>query len=162
MATTVVQSARTPGAQVTIRVRLSQYENVPVDGARVRARIRYPDGSIPTLWLSPQGEGVYEGSFRASLPGIYTIRLTAEGRSLRGAHFTREAVRTAVAWSGGDQPPPRADDESWCKKLECLIESGTLNVEVLKRLGVDVKRIRAVLPTREPEGRRPPRRRTNK
>ena len=162
MATTVVQSGRTPGAQVTIRVRLSQYENVPVDGARVRARIRYPDGSIPTLWLSPQGEGVYEGSFKASLPGIYTIRITAEGRSLRGAPFTREAVRTAVAWSGGDRPPPRADDESWCEKLECLIESGTLNVEVLKRLGVDLKRIRACCPPEEPEGRRPPRRRTNK
>jgi hypothetical protein len=159
MLATLAQSRRTPGAQVTVRARLSQYENVPIDGARVRARIRYPDGSATTLALFPQGDGVYEGTFTAGLPGVYPVRITAEGRSLRGAPFTREALRTAAVWSGGDRPPPSREDEDWCKKLECLIEAGVLSAEALKRLGIDVGRIKKCCPPDEPEGSRPRQRR---
>jgi hypothetical protein len=159
MAATLAQSRRTPGAQVTVRARLSQYQSIPIDGARVRARIRYPDGSAATLALAPQGDGVYEAIFTAGLSGVYPVRITAEGRSLRGAPFTREALRTAAVWSGGDRPPPTREDEDWCKKLECLIKAGVLNAEALKRLGIDIRRIEKCCPPAEPEGNRPRRRR---
>ena len=152
MTASLVQSRRTPGAQVIARVRLSQYQNIPIEGARVQAQIRYPDGSVMKLDLAPQGEGAYEGPFTASLSGIYPVRITAEGRSLRGEAFTREALRTAMVWAEGDQPPPGRDDEHWCQTLHCLIESGALNAEVLKRLGIDVGRIKKCCPPEEPEG----------
>ena len=159
MVATLVQSSRIPGAQVIVRARLSQYQEVPIDGAGVRARVRFPDGSASNLWLPSQGEGVYQGTFTASFWGVYRVRITAEGRSLRGAPFTREALRTAAVWAGGDRPPPSTTDEDWCKKLECLIEAGVLNAEVLKRLGIDVGRLSKCCPPEEPEGGRRTRRR---
>jgi hypothetical protein len=80
------------------------------------------------------------------------VRITAEGRSLRGAPFTREALRTAAVWAGGDRPPPNATDEDWCNKLGCLIDSGVLNPEVLKQFGIDVGRLGKCCPPDEPEG----------
>jgi murein tripeptide amidase MpaA len=152
MTATLAQTSRVPGAQVTVRARLSQYQEIPIEGARVRARVRFPDGSASTLWLAAQGEGVYQGTFTASLSGVYRVRITAEGRSLRGAPFTREALRTAAVWAGGDRPPPNATDEDWCKKLGCLIDSGVLNPEVLKQFGIDVGRLGKCCPPDEPEG----------
>jgi murein tripeptide amidase MpaA len=155
MTATLAHSRRTPGALVTVRVRLSQYQSIPIDGARVRARVRYPDASATTFALAPRGDGIYETSFTAGLPGVYPVRVNAQGRTLRGAPFTREALRTAAVWAGGDRPPPGRDDEDWCKKLECLIEAGVLNAEVLKRLGIDVSRLGKCCPPEAPEGNRP-------
>src|SRR5262245_4995602 len=44
-------------------------------------------------------------------------RITAEGHTLRGFRFTREAVRTAIAWQGGDARPPTRHDDGWCGVL---------------------------------------------
>ena len=38
---------------------------------------------------------------------------------------------------------------------QCLIDAGALNVEVLKRLGIDVNRIDKCCPPEAPEGGRP-------
>jgi hypothetical protein len=136
MTATVSQNRLTPGATVTARVRLSQYEVIPVNDARVVARVRFPDGATPVIALAPRGDGVFETDFTAPMAGVYTIRITAEGRTLRGFRFTREAVRTAMAWQGGDAPPPTKHDDGWCGALQCLLGSNAVDLETLKRLGI--------------------------
>ena len=75
------------------------------------------------------------------MSGVYTIRITAEGRTLRGFRFTREAVRTAIAWQGGDAPPPTKHDDGLVRVLRCLLESKAIDLETLKRLGIHPDRL---------------------
>ena len=112
-----------------------------VDGARVLAYVRYPDGGTSIVGLAPRGEGVYDGEFTASATGVYTIRIHAEGRTLRGFPFTREAVRTAAVWQGGDAPPPTGHDDGWCAVVRCLLETKAIDLEVLKRYGIHPDRL---------------------
>ena len=141
MAGSVTQDRLTPGAKVAVRARLSQYGAIPVDGARVLAYVRYPDGGTSIVGLAPRGEGVYDGEFTASATGVYTIRIHAEGRTLRGFPFTREAVRTAAVWQGGDAPPPTGHDDGWCAVVRCLLETKAIDLEVLKRYGIHPDRL---------------------
>src|SRR5262245_36304282 len=141
MAATVGQDRLTPGARVTVQVRLSQYGSIPVDSAKVSARVRLPNGAASLLALALRGDGVYETEFAASTAGVYTIRISAEGRTLRGFAFTREAVRTAVTWQGGDAPPPTKHDDGWCSVVRCLLECKVIDPEVLKRWGIDPNRL---------------------
>ncbi len=138
MTATVSQDRLTPGATVTVRVRLTQYQSIPVNQAKVVARVQFPDGATPVLELKALGDGAFETEFKATLAGIYAIRITAEGRTLRGFRFTREAVRTALAWRGGDAPPPTKHDDGWCDVLRCLLDSKAIDPEVLKRFGIDL------------------------
>lgn len=141
MAATVAQDRLTPGAKVTARARLSQYESIPVDGARVLVRITFPDGATSILSLAPRGDGVYEVQFSAPAAGVYVLRVHAEGRTMRGFPFTREAVRTAAVWQGGDAPPPTRHDDGWCSVLRCLLESKAIDLEALKRYGIQPDRL---------------------
>jgi hypothetical protein len=156
MATTLSQDRLTPGAKVTVRVRLSQYDVIPLDSARVVAHVAYPDGAASVLGLTPRGDGVYDTEFAAPFPGVYTVRVSAMGKTLRGLPFTREAVRTAYVWQGGGDPPPTRHDDGWCSVIRCLLESKALDPEVLKRLGI---RVDGLLKCCEQEERIPPRRR---
>jgi murein tripeptide amidase MpaA len=141
MAATVAQDRLTPGAKVTARARLSQYESIAVDGAHVLTRIAFPDGATSILPLAPRGDGLYEVEFTASAAGVYTLRIHAEGRTLRGFPFTREAVRTATVWEGGNAPPPTRHDDGWCNVLRCLLETKAIELETLKRYGIHVDRL---------------------
>jgi murein tripeptide amidase MpaA len=155
MVATVAQNRLTPGATVTVRARVSQYQSVPVNDARVRARVRFPDGATPVLALAGRGDGVFETEFTAPVAGVYTILITAEGRTLRGFRFTREAVRTAIAWHGGDAPPPTKHDNGWCGLLRCLLDSKAIDPEMLKRLGVHLDRMAECCEDEERIARRP-------
>lgn len=141
MAATVAQDRLTPGAKVTARARLSQYESIPVDHARVLARITFPDGATSILTFTPRGDGVYEAEFTAPAAGVYTVCIRAEGRTLRSFPFTREAVRTAAVWQGGDASPPTRHDDGWCGVLHCLLESKAIDIEALKRYGIHPDRL---------------------
>lgn len=154
MAVSVGQSSMTPGATVTVRVRLTQYQSIPIVKAKVRAVVRYPDSSEVTFYLNAIAEGLYEVEFKANLSGTYIIRITAEGRSLRGAPFTREAVRTAVVWKGGDKEPPSSQGDCWCGLIRCLLDSKAIDAEALKRLGIDVKGLLHCCNEEEPARRR--------
>jgi hypothetical protein len=156
MTATLAQDRHTPGATVTIIARLAQYQSVPVEHARVVARLRSPDGGSATIALSSAGEGTYQATFTAPIPGIYTARIVAEGRSLRGAPFTREAVRTAAVWRNGDAPPPNSHDDGWCGLLRCLLESKAINPDILRRYGIEIDRMLKCCSTEE---HTPPRKR---
>lgn len=141
MSATVSQDRLTPGATVTVRTRLSQYGSIPVDDARVVANLTFPDGATSVLVLSSLDDGVFAADFTADIAGVYPIRITAEGRSLRGFRFTREAVRTAMTWCGGDAPPPTKHDDGWCGVVRCLLDSDAIEPEALKRLGIHPERL---------------------
>lgn len=150
---TVAQSSQIPGATVTVRARITQYQFVPIENAKVRAHVRFPDGAMKTLVLGHAGDGTYESAFQATLAGTYTIRIHAEGRSLRGEPFTREAVRTAAVWRGGDGKPPSSKDDPWCSIIHCLLETKAIDPETLKRLGINLEALLRCCPPEEPEGR---------
>lgn len=153
MRATVAQTALTPGADVTVRARITQYQAVPIEDARVRAHVRFPDGATATLALPHIGDGTYETAFRANLAGVSTIRIVGEGRTLRGERFTREAVRTASVWRGGNDRPPVKGDDPWCRIVRCLLETKAIDPEVLKRLGIDLGALLRCCPPEEREGR---------
>ncbi len=153
MTVTVGQSKLTPGATVTVRARITQYQSIPIEDAKVRARVRYPDGATATLFLDHVGDGAYETAFVANLSATYTIRITAEGRTLRGERFTREAIRTAAVWRGGDDKPPTSKDDPWCKLIHCLLETKAIDPATLKRLGINLEALLRCCPPEEREGR---------
>ena len=67
------------------------------------------------------------------------MRITAEGHSLRGFPFTREAWRTALIWRGGDDPPPTGTSKfDW---IHDLFNENVLDAAVLKRLGVNIEKL---------------------
>lgn len=150
METMVVQNSHTPGAKVTVRVRLTQFQSVPIQGARARAVIEFPDKPVIQLRLKETSEGVYENHFIAELYGTYSIRISAEGHSLRGFPFTREACRTASTWRGGDDAPPGGTHRGDRFVLD-LLKANVIDPEVLKRAGVNVEKLLALFPPEETE-----------
>ena len=88
--------------------------------------LRDPLGLSQSLQLAEVQPGVFERSFTAGIAGTYEARFAASGKTLRGRRFTREAVRTAAVWIGGDRPPPTSDgggkrDDKLCDLLRCLL-----------------------------------------
>ena len=63
----------------------------------------------------------------APLAGIYPVRFRAAGKTLRGYAFTREQLRTGMAWRGGDDPPPHGSpcDDTWCWRFLRLLCGGS-------------------------------------
>jgi hypothetical protein len=145
----VAQSSFEPGATLTVRATLSE-SGLPVTGATVRAELERPDGALSTLSLSAAEPGAYERSLVASVAGVYRFDIRAEGHSARGRPFTREQIRTAAVWRGGDWPfPSTATDpnrrpDRLCRVLSCLLRQKGL-VEGLERAGVDVRELRRCL-----------------
>jgi len=41
---------------------------------------------------------------------------------------------------GGDSKPPTRHD-GWCSILRCLVETKAIDPEILKRLGIDIRRL---------------------
>ena len=103
-----------PGAEVRIYATLLEYD-VPVTGSRLSlwAEVRGPDGSLRNLAGEPDGDS-HSLRFATSLPGVYSIRVRAQGETLHGGRFTREQTLTAVAISGGARPPVERRCPSLC------------------------------------------------
>jgi hypothetical protein len=122
-----------------LRASLRQYD-VPFTGdAEVWAEVTMPDASTASLVLDKVADGVYSASFNASMPGVYPIRVRAEGYS-GSDKFTREKYLTAATYYGdyGTTPP---GDDMLCDLLRCLTSGKVLNkvgVERLRELGIDI------------------------
>ncbi len=68
-----------PGEVVAIRAQVNNESFLAVNGAAVRANVLGPDGApidIPFEWIVDK-DGEYRGSFTASEPGLYRVRVTA-------------------------------------------------------------------------------------
>jgi hypothetical protein len=157
MAAAVHQSSRQPGAALTLRAVITEY-GAPFKGhAVVQAELLRPD-MTPSLVVLHEvaGEpGAFQATRIAAQSGIYRFRFIASGRNSREQPFTREALRTAAVWRGGDFPGGGPKDSGadnrrpdWCALLECLFAHGVLSDDLAKRLkhyGVDIDRLRGCL-----------------
>jgi len=100
------QTSFEPGATLTLRVNLTEYDQ-PVDHrASVSAELRRPDATTTTLSLMEVEPGVFETSIVAMMAGVYRFRALASGVTMRGLSFTREQTLTGAVFPGGDQPSP--------------------------------------------------------
>jgi murein tripeptide amidase MpaA len=105
MAASLTQPSYEPGTRLDLRAVLTEI-GLPVEGrGHVRAEVKRPDGSQVTVALAETEPGVFEGSTPAPLAGIYPVRFRAAGSTLRGFRFTREQIRSGLAWRG--EAPPR-------------------------------------------------------
>lgn len=105
------QESFEPGAKILVRAALTEYD-VPVSWrAEASALLTAPDGSTQTLQLAETGPGLFEEAFAADIPGVWTVLITARGKTFRGSPFTRETVRTAPVWKGGDSYEPKEGEE---------------------------------------------------
>ena len=110
----------------------------------MRAEVERPDGTATVLTLTEVEPGVFERDTLAAMSGVYSVRVLAEGQSLRGRPFTREQLLSASVWIGGDQPPPRGGgdggsyrDGKLCKLLLCLFTNESIQ-RFLKKHEIDV------------------------
>ena len=142
----VHSASNEPGADVTVRARLTEY-GLPASAAGVDVELTRPDDTVTTIVLPHTEPGVFEGTFTAQLPGIHRLLVRASGHTLRGAPFTREALRTTAVWPGGNAAPPsratdpRARDEELCRLLECLVDERTLG-RFLAQHGIEQEALR--------------------
>ncbi len=132
------QRSYEPGAEVTVSAGLTQ-SGLPSDGA-VWAELTRPTGTTSTVSLEPTEPGEFSGRFVTGPPGVYRIRVRARGRTRAGRPFTRERTLTAAVWRGGDRPVDPGRDDGLRSVLTCLLTSGALDPEVLRKLGIDVER----------------------
>lgn len=106
MRPTLTQSSYEPGAQLMLNVVMTEY-GMPMDNrAEINAEVTAPNAAVSTLPLLENAPGVFDGNMLATQSGVYTFRIMAEGRTLRGREFTREQTLTGVTWKGGDNPAP--------------------------------------------------------
>jgi len=113
MRATLTQNSFEPGATLTLRTILTEYD-IPVDHrAVVHADVTRPDHTQFRLPLNEVQAGIFDASFAANLPGIYDCRIFASGATLRGKPFTRELTLDSAVYRGGDDPatPTRPDDQ---------------------------------------------------
>jgi hypothetical protein len=128
----VIQSSNEPGARMAVRAVLTEY-GLPVHRrATVVVELERPDHTQATFTLSEVDPGVFEIQTVATLSGVYSMRVRANGATMRSKPFTREQLLTGAIWKGGDNPPPsgetdpRTRDEQLCHLLECLFGSDVL------------------------------------
>jgi len=139
----IITTGHEPGAAATLRAVLTEI-GLPVDHrASVRVELLRPDDTQALLYLSEVEPGVFEAAATLTQAGVYRARFLAEGKTLRGTAFTREAIRTAgIAPQADHQPPPgEAGGHDWCKFIRCLAEDGG----ILERLGINPEHLRQCL-----------------
>ncbi|QQO56590.1 MAG: S8 family serine peptidase [Thiohalocapsa sp. PB-PSB1] len=142
METQVTQASRKPGAEATIRTKLLEYGYPLESNARVVCRIMAPDRTETALELDYLAQGVYEGSFKASMTGSWRVTVLAKGSTSLGSPFSREAIRTVNVWPGGDKPAPEKPAENTLEELlECICKGEMIDPEVARKYGIDLKKL---------------------
>lgn len=112
MTARIDQNSMEPGAIMTLRSTLTEYQ-LPVENrASVQVEVKRPDNTQTVLNLNEVEAGVFESAFQANIAGTYVCRFMAQGATLRGTPFTREQTLTAAVFNGGDTPgtPGRPQD----------------------------------------------------
>ncbi|MGW0828671.1 M64 family metallopeptidase [Streptomyces sp. NPDC002845] len=140
-----LQASLLPGEQVRLVARIREYD-VPVeDRGTVWAEIRQPGGGQQSVTLAPTPGGDHVGAFTTTSPGLYPIRVRAQGETLHGSRFTREQVLTAVAIDGGGHPPGLGEGDALVDLLCCLVSHQAIRPETFERWGIDPELARRCL-----------------
>jgi murein tripeptide amidase MpaA len=152
MRASLSQSSYVPGTDMHLRAVLTDI-GLPLEGrAEVRAGVKYPDASQTTVVLSETSPGVFEADVVAPISGVYPVHFYATGKSLRGSPFTREQLRTGMAWQGGDDSPPSGPPKTgngWCDLLHCLLDDKGIQ-RWLKENHIDAKALEECLCQKPP------------
>jgi hypothetical protein len=129
-----VQTSYEPGALVNMYATLREYD-VPVEGrASVWVEVLGPDLSASVIPLAVDGPGRFAGSLRTTIPGVYRLRIRAQGVTTYQKPFTREQTATAVAIPGGDRPGSVRPPDLLGDLLCCLARGGALTPASIQRL----------------------------
>ena len=141
MRSSLTQDSYEPGATVHVGARLREYDQPLPGPANVRADVTRPDGSLAIVPMPGIGDASYEGVMVATQAGVYRFRIRADGTTSRGRPFTRERLRTAPVWAGGDEPPrppgnPVDPGDKLCEIIACLLEQRGFG-RLLERLEID-------------------------
>jgi hypothetical protein len=86
----------------------------------------------------------HSGHFATSIPGVYTIRVRAQGETAYGSRFAREQTVTAVAVPGGGRTPVEPPRDRIAELLCCLFPGGRMTDKLRKELeerGIDAGRL---------------------
>lgn len=142
MNVTLQQNSYDPGAIITVRTVLKEYD-LPVQGrATVVATVQRPDNSSSSLPMSEIESGVHELSIDATETGIYRILVRAEGVTLRENAFTREKLVTGFTWRGGKQTTPRTrmGSDNICNMIRCLLQDSSI-IRRLEKEEIDIENL---------------------
>lgn len=136
------QASHEPGAHLTLTAQVSE-SDLPIPVAtRVRSQVTTPLGVTSTVVLDPTtNPGWYAATVEAQMPGVYQIRVLAEGRTLRGQPFTREHSLTGYVFTGGDDRPEPPGGHDLCDVIRCIL-SGPSVEKFLRRHEIDAGEIR--------------------
>lgn len=116
------QDSFEPWAKILVQAELTEYDVPVTRRAEVEALLTDPSGGTTTLTLHETSPGVFQEAFAASIPGVWTVLVKARGKTFRGSPFTRETVRTAPVWKGGDSYEPREEKEPRPRKRPLVRE----------------------------------------
>jgi len=96
----LIQDGLEPGSNILVRAVVTQ-NNLPLHDptAQIKALLNYPDGIEDVQKLSLKMPGVYEAGFQATIPGVYSIKIVAAGRTTNGDKYQREQVLTGIVRS---------------------------------------------------------------
>jgi hypothetical protein len=104
MKASLSQSSMEPGAKITLRATLTEYD-VPVQQrSTVTVETEYPDHSKQSLIFAEKQPGIYEAEVTATITGIYHFLIVASGINYKGIPFTREQILTGSVFMGGNNP----------------------------------------------------------
>ena len=150
------QDSLQPGTVVTLAASLRLYGVPFADDATVWVEVSKPDLTTENCMLARVAEGSYATSLVASLPGVYTCRVRAEGYFRSKDKFTREKTLTAATYYG--EGSGSSGDDPWCDLLHCLTSDKVLTklaTEKLRKLGINVKSLRKCAAKHCPEPKEP-------
>lgn len=135
----LTQTSLEPGALVNLRTVVTEYGYPVPRGARINVSVVAPDGTSLALVGTESTDGVFDTQWPASLSGVYRVHVVGTGLTTLGSTWTREALRTAAVWRGGNNPLPRpSDTERWCRLLACMHRNGAIDQRRLTELGIDL------------------------
>ena len=145
----LLQDSYEPGANLLLRIQLTEYGQPIDERAEVTADLLRPDHTSATLRLAEIEPGVFQEEIPATMSGTYHFKVIAKGTTLRARQFSREQLLTGSVWQGGDDPSPRSTndpDERLCRLIACLISQNTISKELESRLlelGLNLENVRA-------------------
>jgi hypothetical protein len=152
----VEKTSNVAGAEINMYATLKQY-NLPING-KVYAELLSPNGRRSLIELQQTNKGYFEGKFKSTISGIYSIRFKANGISMSGQRFTREALRTISLYKENPitlTDDSTKDDAKICEIIECFLSEKGIQ-EYLKKNNIDPDNITKCLkyhcmePTKKP------------
>ncbi len=143
------QTSLEPGASVHLRTVVTEFGYAAPSGSKITVHVKAPDGTATVLTPTESNDGVFEAEWTAGQSGVYRVHVLGMGKTSLGSVWTREALRSAFTWKGGNNPPPRPDSyERFCQLLGCLQKNKAIDEGRLKELGIDLSGLRKCMCSR--------------